>query len=102
VYKIHCCVSQLDKTIITESDYSKFNEKYELIRAHLLSLFIHNPIIFIGYSIEDSNIKDILRTIFTYAGSNSPEAEKICSHFLFVRIYIQALQNCSYMFLRWI
>ena len=51
VYKIHGCVSQPDKIIITEGDYNKFNEKYELIRAQLLSLFIHNPIIFIGYSI---------------------------------------------------
>lgn len=84
VYKIHGCVSQPDKIIITEGDYNKFNEKYELIRAQLLSLFIHNPIIFIGYSIGDSNIKDILRTIFTYVEPNSPEAEKIRSHFLLV------------------
>ena len=84
VYKIHGCVSQPDKIIITESDYSKFNEKYELIRAQLLSLFIHNPIVFIGYSIGDSNIKDILKTIFTYVEPNSPEAEKIRSHFLLV------------------
>lgn len=84
VYKIHGCVSQPDKIIITESDYNKFNEKYELIRAQLLSLFIHNPIIFIGYSMGDSNIKDILKTIFTYVEPDSPEAEKIRSHFLLV------------------
>ena len=45
LYKIHGCVTQPDKIIITEKDYVKFNEKYELIRAQLLSLFIHNPII---------------------------------------------------------
>lgn len=84
VYKIHGCVSQPDKIIITEADYNKFDEKYELIRAQLLSLFIHNPIIFIGYSIGDSNIKDILKTIFTYVEPNSAEAEKIRSHFLLV------------------
>lgn len=84
LYKIHGCVSQPDKIIITEKDYNKFNEKYELIRAQLLSLFIHNPIIFIGYSIADNNIKDILKTIFTYVEPNSSEAEKIRSHFLLV------------------
>lgn len=84
LYKIHGCVSQPDKIIITENDYKKFNEKYELIRAQLLSLFIHNPIIFIGYSIGDSNIKDILKTIFTYVEPDSPEADKIRSHFLLV------------------
>ena len=76
VYKIHGCVSQPDKIIITEGDYEEFNRKYELIRAQLLSLFIHNPIIFIGYNIGDKNIKDILRTIFSYVDYGSDEAKK--------------------------
>ena len=76
VYKIHGCVSQPDKIIITESDYEEFNRKYELIRAQLLSLFIHNPIIFIGYNIGDKNIKDILKTIFSYVDYSSDEAKK--------------------------
>ena len=62
VYKIHGCVTAPDKIIITENDYKQFEERYELIRAQLLSLFIHNPIIFIGYNIGDKNIKDILKT----------------------------------------
>ena len=84
VYKIHGCVSQPEKIIITEEDYEEFNCKYELIRAQLLSLFIHNPIIFIGYNIGDKNIKDILRTIFSYVDYNSDEAKKIRDNFLLV------------------
>lgn len=84
VYKIHGCVSQPDKIIITESDYEEFNRKYELIRAQLLSLFIHNPIIFIGYNIGDKNIKDILKTIFSYVDYSSDEAKKIRDNFLLV------------------
>ena len=76
VYKIHGCVTQPGKIIITESDYEEFNKKYELIRAQLLSLFIHNPIIFIGYNIGDKNIKYILRTVFSYVDYNSDEAKK--------------------------
>ncbi len=49
-----------------EEDYDYFDNKYELIRAQLLSLFIHNPVIFIGYSISDRNIQQILKTIFSY------------------------------------
>ncbi|CDL24277.1 FIG00847870: hypothetical protein [Klebsiella pneumoniae IS53] len=64
VYKIHGCVSDSNNIIITREDYDNFNNKYELIRAQLLSIFIHNPIIFIGYSISDSNIKSLLKTIF--------------------------------------
>lgn len=84
VYKIHGCVSDPQKIIITDTDYSRFQEKYELIRAQLLSIFIHNPIIFLGYNIGDENIKEILKTIFTYVEPNSEAAEKIRKNFLLV------------------
>ena len=84
VYKIHGCVSDPLRIIITESDYSHFNSKYELIRAQLLSMFIHNPILFLGYGIGDENIKSILKTIFTYVEPNSEEANKIRKNFLLV------------------
>lgn len=84
VYKIHGCVSEPEKIIVTAQDYSMFENKYELIRAQLLSLFIHNPVIFLGYSISDVNIKAILKTIFTYVEQDSLLAEKIRSNFLLV------------------
>ncbi len=84
VYKIHGCNSQPLKIIITSDDYVKFNEKYELIRAQLLSIFIHNPIIFIGYAIGDENIKSLLKTIFTYVEPNSEDAERIRNNFLLI------------------
>lgn len=84
VYKIHGCVSNIGNMILTEDDYKKFDKEYELIRAQLLSLFIHNPIIFIGYSIEDKNIRKILKTIFSYVDHRSDIAEKIKSNFLLV------------------
>lgn len=84
VYKIHGCVSDPLRIIITDSDYSHFNSKYELIRAQLLSMFIHNPIIFLGYGIGDDNIKSLLKTIFTYVEPNSDEADKIRRNFLLV------------------
>ncbi|WP_285959664.1 SIR2 family protein [Thomasclavelia spiroformis] len=84
IYKIHGCVSVPDKIIITEKDYQEFEEKYELIRAQLLSLFIHNPIIFIGYNIGDKNIKDILKTIFSYVDYNSEDSKRIRDNFLLV------------------
>jgi len=92
VYKIHGCVSSPDKIIITEDDYDKFDERYELIQAQLLSLFIHNPIIFIGYNIGDKNIKDILRTIFSYVDYNSEESKKIRDNFLLIE-YEEGLNN---------
>lgn len=84
VYKIHGCVSDIQNIIITEEDYERFDKRYELIRAQLLSLFIHNPIIFIGYSISDVNIKNILKTIFMCIEPNSKNAERIRKNFLLV------------------
>ncbi|MBI9073714.1 MAG: SIR2 family protein [Melioribacteraceae bacterium] len=84
VYKIHGCVDEADKIIITQNDYDVFDEKYDLIRAQLLSLFIHNPIIFLGYNVGDENIKKILKTIFTYVQPNSELASSIRDNFLLV------------------
>lgn len=84
VYKIHGCSNQPDKVIITETDYEIFDQKYDLIRAQLLSLFIHNPIIFLGYGVGDENIKKILRTIFTYVEPNSDLAAQIRNNFLLI------------------
>jgi hypothetical protein len=84
VYKIHGCVSNIERLIITEEDYSNFDKEYDLIRAQLLSLFIHNPIIFIGYRIEDNNVKKILKTIFSYVHPTSELANKIKDNFLLI------------------
>lgn len=84
VYKIHGCVTKPSSIIITSKDYEAFENKYELIRAQLLSLFIHNPIIFIGYNLSDNNIKSILRTIFSYVDANSSVSERIRNNFLVV------------------
>lgn len=84
VYKIHGTVQDPSSVIITEDDYNKFDTKYELIRAQLLSLFMHNPIIFMGYSLNDDNIKKLLRTVFSYVDPTSDEAEKIRNNFLVV------------------
>jgi hypothetical protein len=88
VYKIHGSVGHPQDIIISEEDYSLFDSKYELIRAQLLSLFIHNPIIFIGYGIGDDNIKKILKTIFTYVEPNTEIAQKIRDNFLLIEYCI--------------
>lgn len=84
LYKIHGSVTDPRSIIISHDDYRIFDERYDLIRAQLLSLFIHNPIIFIGYSVTDQNIKNLLRVIFKYVPPNTELAEKIRSNFLLV------------------
>lgn len=84
VYKIHGSIDYPDSLVITQEDYSNFNLGNELIKAQLISLFIHNPIIFLGYGMNDDDIKSILETIFKYVVPNSEEAKLIQRNFLLV------------------
>lgn len=63
ILKIHGCVTQPEEIVVTYEDYNKFEQKQKYLTAKLLTYFIEHPVIFIGYSISDSNIKGILRDI---------------------------------------
>lgn len=84
LYKIHGCVKDPAKIIISENDYIKSKDKDELIRAQLLSLFIHNPVIFLGYGAQDENVNNILKTVFKYTEYNTESFNKIRDNFLIV------------------
>ena len=63
IYKIHGTSSSPETIIITSDDYKKFEEKSDYLTAKLLTIFLEYPIIFIGYSINDKNIKNIFSSI---------------------------------------
>lgn len=63
IYKIHGCSSIPNSIVITKKDYDNFFEKSKYLNAKLLTLFLEYPIIFMGYSISDRNIINILSTI---------------------------------------
>lgn len=63
IYKIHGSVAQPASMVITESDYEAFAEKSKYLAAKLMTIFMEYPIIFIGYSLTDTNIQNILKDI---------------------------------------
>ena len=63
LYKIHGSTDKPSSMIITKSDYDQFFEKSKYIYSKLLTIFVESPIIFLGYSLSDRNIKDILTTL---------------------------------------
>ncbi|RZJ71531.1 SIR2 family protein [Flavobacterium sp.] len=63
IYKIHGCSSKPNSLVLTEEDYLNFEGRNEYLAAKLLTIFIENPIIFIGYSLDDKNIQSILKSI---------------------------------------
>ncbi len=63
IYKIHGCCSVPESIVITEKDYNNFINKNDYLTAKLLTIFLEHPIIFLGYSISDKNIENILKSI---------------------------------------
>ncbi len=63
IYKIHGSVTKPDSLILTSEDYSEFEEKESYLIAKLLTIFLEYPVIFIGYSLNDRNIRNIFETI---------------------------------------
>lgn len=65
IYKIHGCASEPETIMINSEDYKIIEEKNKYLAAKLLTIFIEHPIVFIGYSLNDEDIKNILFDITT-------------------------------------
>ena len=63
IFKIHGCVTQPSQIVFTQSDYREFVKKKKFLSAKLLTFFNEHPLIFIGYSATDPNIRSILSDI---------------------------------------
>lgn len=63
IYKIHGSCTSPDSIVINEKDYLEFEENNAYLAAKILTIFLEHPIIFLGYSINDKNIKNILKAI---------------------------------------
>lgn len=71
IYKIHGGISNPDSIVLTKEDYDQFDRKAKFLSSKLLTMFVENPVIFIGYSLSDSNIIKILNDIETCISSEN-------------------------------
>ena len=60
LFKIHGCQTDPNSIIISDKDYEKFDKNSILISAKILSSLINSPIIFLGYSMTDCNVRRII------------------------------------------
>ena len=63
IYKIHGCCTNPSSIVINEDDYKEFDDKNAYLASKILTLLLEHPIVFMGYSIEDENIRNILKSI---------------------------------------
>ncbi|MEK1334760.1 hypothetical protein HCY83_08625 [Limosilactobacillus fermentum] len=63
IMKIHGSVNDPKSIVIDAADYNEFSVRQEYMVAKLLTYFVEYPIIFLGYSVSDDNIKKILNSV---------------------------------------
>ena len=82
IYKIHGCVSKPETLVVTKEDYKDYNDKNAYLAAKLLTIFVEHPIIFIGYSLSDPNIQQIIDSIVKCVDAKN--LDKIKDRLIFV------------------
>lgn len=60
IFKIHGSVGDPTSMVLTKEDYDIFDRDKKYLSAKLLTYFAEHPLLFIGYSATDQNIKNIL------------------------------------------
>jgi len=63
VYKIHGCASDPRSLVLTSEDYKQYWDRNPYLIAKVLTLFVEHPIIFIGYSLRDPHIQQLLANL---------------------------------------
>lgn len=92
IYKIHGSITDPSSIIITSEDYKNFEDQYAYLIAKILTIFLEYPIIFLGYSIQDRNIQNILKSI---AGCLKQDKLAILKdRFIFIE-YSESLESLS-------
>lgn len=75
IYKIHGCINDQNREIvITERDYQNFLLKNRYLFYKIFSLLTEKKLVFLGYSINDPNIRSLLNEI-KYESQNKVNLE---------------------------
>ncbi|GGM28188.1 hypothetical protein GCM10011351_12620 [Paraliobacillus quinghaiensis] len=82
IYKIHGSVAQPESIVINENDYTEFLNRNAYLASKILTLFLEHPIIFIGYSINDPNVEEIMSSIVECL--TEKQLELLKNRFIFV------------------
>lgn len=63
LFKIHGDLHHPKRIVATEEDYDGFLNRYPMLSTYLANLFISKTIIFIGYSLDDPDLRQIFQMV---------------------------------------
>ncbi|QKZ02599.1 SIR2 family protein [Pseudomonas eucalypticola] len=82
IYKVHGCCSKADSLVLTDSDYHHYNNRNAYLASKLITIFVEHPVVFIGYSISDTNIRELLKSISLCIGKEN--IDKLRDNLIFI------------------
>ncbi len=76
IIKMHGDINDIENIVLKEDDYLNYSKNHELIETYIKSLLIDKIFLFVGYSLNDNNLKLILSYINYLADSLQTKRSK--------------------------
>lgn len=89
IYKIHGTAKLPGSLVVTEKDYAAYHGKNPYLASKLITFFVENPVVFLGYSLTDKNILKIIHSILDCLEGD--QISKLADRLVFV----QWDENCK-------
>ncbi|MFA6213273.1 MAG: SIR2 family protein [Candidatus Obscuribacterales bacterium] len=80
IVHLHGTLGHPETLVLTERDYVNRYIKSEQTNRELFSLFLHHPVVFIGYSLNDPELTNLLRIAKAHRGDGSLKHFAILSY----------------------
>ncbi|MBE6845920.1 MAG: hypothetical protein E7508_09510 [Ruminococcus sp.] len=70
IIKMHGDISDIENLVLKEDDYLTYSYSHEIIESYIKSLLFDKTFLFVGYSLNDNNLKLIMSYIDNYVKNN--------------------------------